>query len=77
MAAVWAAYYPGLCSNCLQHFPPRTMVTYDGKRVVHEVCEPADVEQVEAMGPNERKMYREQMCPRCFTVHGPGQEECS
>lgn len=73
---VWPAYYGGTCSNCGKNFNKGTMVMYEGGRVVEAVCDTPGEHQAASMGPNERAVYREQMCLRCFTVHAPGQEGC-
>lgn len=72
----WPAHYAGTCGSCEAKFAVGTMVRYDQGRVVEDVCEAKAIERAAAMGPQARKVYREQMCVRCFTVHAPGQEGC-
>jgi hypothetical protein len=77
MIGTWPAYYGGRCTNCDVTFKAGTMVRWDGGKVVHDECDPAAISQAEGMGPKERKVYRDQMCLRCFMVHAPGQQECA
>lgn len=72
----WAAFYDGRCTNCGHTFQKGTTVKWEGGHVVEEVCMDHPAEEV-GMGPNEVRVYRESMCLRCFTVHGPGQQECT
>lgn len=77
---VWLAFYGGKCGNCGYNFNKGTPVRWDasggtGLQVVEDVCSARDVEEL-GLGASELKVYREQMCMSCFTVHGAGQEGC-
>lgn len=72
---VWLAFYGGKCGACGFNFNKGTPVRWDGGHVVEAECPPRD-EEASGMGPAERKVYREQMCMTCFTVHSAGQKGC-
>jgi hypothetical protein len=73
----WPAFYRGRCNQCGRVFEVGTMVRYEQGRIVEDECDSTAPEEAASMGPNERRVYREQMCPKCFTVHAPGQEGCA
>lgn len=75
-SGAWPAYYGGRCTTCNESFKVGTMVRWDAGKVVHDECEPAAVTEAAKMSPEDRQLYREAMCLKCFTVHAPGQEGC-
>jgi hypothetical protein len=74
MSKPWPAYYDGNCGNCGERFKKGDSVQWgDSGSIVEEHCSP---DNLNAMLAVDRKVYREQMCMKCFTVHGAGQEAC-
>jgi hypothetical protein len=75
MSKQWEAYYDGFCANCGQRFKKGTPVRWsEGGNIVGSSC---SLDNLNAMLVVDMKTYREQMCMKCFTVHGAGQADCA
>ena len=64
--STFIARWGGICSACGDRFPAGAEVRYEG----------TDLVEVECSAPAPA-LDRSKLCGSCFTVHGPGQVECS